>query len=87
MKLKKAQEYAQTLHPIGIDEVSVIVRDFCAGYTEAEEHYAAELQELKDRAVEAFKDVIFDVSIDCKDGEFIPEDYKLDYFIQKLNEK
>lgn len=31
----KANEYAQTLHPIGIDEVSVIVRDFYAGYTEA----------------------------------------------------
>lgn len=87
MKLKKAQEYAQTFNPIDIDEVSVIVRDFCAGYSEAEKHHAAEMQELRDRAVEAFKEVMFDVMLDCKGGKFIQEAYKLDYFTQKLTEK
>lgn len=45
------------------------------------------LQELKKRAVEAFKEVMFDAMLDCKDGRFITENYKLDYFTQKLTKK
>lgn len=48
----KANDYAQTLHPIGIDEVSVIVRDFCAGYNEAEKRHAVELQKLRDKVLD-----------------------------------
>lgn len=51
------------------------------------EQLEQQLQELIDRAIKAFEEVMFDVMLDYKDGKFIPEDYKLDYFTQKLNEK
>lgn len=64
-----------------------VVEAISIAETEAEERHAKELQELKDKAIEAFKNVMFDVSLESKINNFIHQDYQLDVFTQKLNER
>lgn len=103
IKSEKAREYARKIHPLhDLSEITLRVTDlafiaecdFMAGYelaeTEAEERHAAELQALKDKAVDMLASVCPNLKLGKYDNTPYQCDKICDYiklFTQKLNEK